>query len=198
MTAAAPLLYCVFMSRSFPYVCLTLLCNIQSFHFVNKAFEKNLHIMESATGRYLRRRFWYTIWEESYLVQSHLIGILHKLQAFSQQRQLPAVSCRHGTAGPTIHHIPFIDSVLREMIPDLMQSRHTSVTERFFSGNSTSIKYLPGRPMTLPTPKLLCAWDCPQRVFLQRTPLRAPTSATCSSAFARSSAAALAASIFAR
>ena len=50
--------------------------------------------------------FWYTIWEESYLVQPHLIGILHKLQAFPQQRQLPAVSCRHGTAGPTIHHIP--------------------------------------------------------------------------------------------
>lgn len=39
--SSTPFLCCVFLSRSFPYVCLTLLCNIQSFHFVNKTFEKN-------------------------------------------------------------------------------------------------------------------------------------------------------------
>ena len=39
-SSSTPFLYCVFLSRSFPDVCLTLLCNIQSFHFVNKTFEK--------------------------------------------------------------------------------------------------------------------------------------------------------------
>lgn len=89
-----------------PYVCLTLLCNIQSFHFVNKTFEKICISWKAPPEDISGGAFWYTIWEESYLVQPHLIGILHKLQAFPQQRQLPAVSCRHGTAGPTIHHIP--------------------------------------------------------------------------------------------
>ena len=77
---------------------------------------------------------------------------------------------------------------------DLMQSRHTSVTERLFSGNSTSIKYLPGRPMTLPTPKLLCAMGLPAESLSSKNSSACSNLATCSSAFARSSAAALAAS----